>query len=176
VAVLIDTSFLLALTNHSDDNHQRALNTMRTLAEARMIAIPVLLELFYMVATRVSYSSAVKLFGRVQSAGFQLQPISREDMARMQAIMEQYEDSEFDFVDAAIMALAERLNITQICTFDHGDLTIFRPVYCDYLELLPYALNTEGAFTVLVVQHTGFMPASDDVSACAEMLLKSRLT
>jgi uncharacterized protein len=137
VAVLIDTSFLLALANLSDDNHQRAVITMRTLAEARIIAIPVLPELFYMVATRVSYSSAVKLFGRVQTAGFQLQPISREDMARMQAIMEQYEDSEFDFVDTAIMALAERLNITQICTFDRRDFAIFRPAHCDYLELLP---------------------------------------
>jgi uncharacterized protein len=137
VAVLIDTSFLLALANPSDDNHQRAVITMRTLAEARIIAIPVLPELFYMVATRVSYLSAVKLFGRVQTAGFQLQPISREDMARMQAIMEQYEDSEFDFVDTAIMAIAERLNITQVCTFDRRDFTIFRPAHCEYLELLP---------------------------------------
>jgi uncharacterized protein len=137
VAVLIDTSFLLALANPSDTNHQRAINTMRTVAEARVIPIPVLPEMFYMVATRVSYISAVKLFGRVQTAGFHLQPITGDDMMRMHAIMQQYESSEFDFVDTAIMAVSERLKITEVCTFDRRDFAIFRPLHCDYLELLP---------------------------------------
>ncbi len=58
-------------------------------------------------------------------------------MARMQVIMEQYGDAKFDFVDVAIMAISERLNIQQICTFDRRDFSIFRPIHCDYLELLP---------------------------------------
>jgi uncharacterized protein len=55
----------------------------------------------------------------------------------MQEIMRQYQDAEFDFVDTSIMAIAERLNIKQICTFDHRDFSIFRPKHCDYLKLLP---------------------------------------
>jgi hypothetical protein len=35
------------------------------------------------------------------------------------------------------MALSERLNITQIYTFDRRDFTVFRPKHCDYLELMP---------------------------------------
>ncbi len=43
----------------------------------------------------------------------------------------------FDYTDAAIMALSERLQITKVCTFDRRDFGIFRPKHCDYLELLP---------------------------------------
>ena len=58
-------------------------------------------------------------------------------MARMQVIMLQYKDAQFDYTDTALMALSERLNITQICTFDHRDFSIFRPQHCEYLELIP---------------------------------------
>ena len=58
-------------------------------------------------------------------------------MWRMRLIMGQYEDIKFDFTDTAIMAQAERLNITRVATFDHRDFSIFRPTHCEYLELLP---------------------------------------
>jgi uncharacterized protein len=35
------------------------------------------------------------------------------------------------------MALAEYLAITQICTFDRRDFSIFRPAHCEYFERLP---------------------------------------
>ncbi len=35
------------------------------------------------------------------------------------------------------MAMTEGLNVTEICTFDRRDFSIFRPTHCDYLELLP---------------------------------------
>jgi predicted nucleic acid-binding protein len=43
----------------------------------------------------------------------------------------------FDFVDCAILTLAERLDITQICTFDRRDFAAYKPTHCEYLELLP---------------------------------------
>jgi predicted nucleic acid-binding protein len=39
--------------------------------------------------------------------------------------------------DCCIMTLSERLNITQVCTFDQRDFLIFRPKHCDYLDILP---------------------------------------
>ncbi len=60
-----------------------------------------------------------------------------EDINRAQAIMTTYASAEFDFVDCAIMALSERLNIREIATFDRRDFSIVRPRHCDYFELLP---------------------------------------
>jgi hypothetical protein len=66
-----------------------------------------------------------------------LEPIAYPDLLRAHAIMEQYIQARFDLVDCCIMALAERLNIDQVCTFDRRDFSIFKPTHCDYLRMLP---------------------------------------
>lgn len=58
-------------------------------------------------------------------------------MARMQEIMTKYADAEFDYGDVSIMAIAERLNITRICTFDRRDFHIYQPTHCSHFELVP---------------------------------------
>jgi uncharacterized protein len=137
VTVLIDTSFLVALAITTDTNHKSAKQTVANLKEIRVLPVPVMPELFYMVSVRGNYRAAVKIYQHIQTAGFQIEPLIPEDRIRMGEIMAQYLDAEFDFVDLAIMAISERLNISQICTFDHRDFSIFRPKHCSYFELLP---------------------------------------
>ncbi len=85
---------------------------------------------------RVNYKRAVQMFATTRTA-FEVIELTEQDMTRMQAIMGQYEDAQFDFTDTALMALSERLNITKVYTFDRRDFSIFRPRHCNYLELLP---------------------------------------
>ncbi|SRR5260221_2260743 len=54
-----------------------------------------------------------------------------------EAIMRTYASAELDFVDCAVMALAERLNIKQVLTYDRRDFGIVRPAHCEFLTLLP---------------------------------------
>lgn len=134
---LIDTSILLAYAFSRDANHELASRTLKAIAgEMHIVPVPVITELFYMTMVRVNYSRAVQMFAATRSA-FEIADLTEADMVRMQAIMEQYKDAQFDFTDTALMALSERLNITKIYTFDHRDFSIFRPRHCDYLELLP---------------------------------------
>ncbi len=137
MAVLIDTSFLVALAVGSDSNHQAALEILPDLKGERILPIPVMPESFQLLSVRLNYRAAVKLYGYLQNAGFKIEPLTLSDRLRMGEIMTQYLDAEFDFVDLALMTIAERLNITQVCTFDHRDFSIFHPKHCDYLELLP---------------------------------------
>ena len=137
MTVLIDTSFLLALAVTRDPNHALAQTTINIINTVFVLPIPVMPELFYMISVRANYKAAVNNFGYLQRAGFQVEPISLTDRERMAEIMAKYLDAQFDFVDIAIMALAERLEITQILTFDRRDFTIFRPRHCAYLELFP---------------------------------------
>ncbi len=110
---------------------------MREIGGRRVVPAPVLPELFYMMTARVGYTSAVNFFSTLQSAAFHIEALTAEDMARMSQIMTEYRDNAFDFVDVAIMALSERLNVTDIYTLDQRDFTIFRPKHCPYLTLLP---------------------------------------
>jgi hypothetical protein len=109
MAILIDTSVLVAYSFAKDANYRKAFDFINQLGnEKRLVVAPVLNELFY-----------------------------DDDMIRMQGIMAQYQDARFDFTDTAIMAVAERLKITRICTFDHRDFSVYRPQHTAYFELLP---------------------------------------
>jgi predicted nucleic acid-binding protein len=138
MGILVDTSFLLASSYAKDSNHPIAHQAIQNLDEASVILpVPVLQELFYMTTVRIHYARAIDIYERMQLAKFQIQPLNAQDMRRMVAIMRQYKDVEFDYTDVAIMALSERLNITQVYTFDQRDFRIFRPAHCPHLELLP---------------------------------------
>ncbi len=89
-----------------------------------------------MTMVRVNYARAVQVFAGTRAA-FQIEGLTDVDMDRMQQIMNDYQSSEFDFTDVAVMALAERLNISQVGTFDRRDFSIFRPSHCAFLKLLP---------------------------------------
>lgn len=43
----------------------------------------------------------------------------------MHEILEQYADSQLDFTDAALVTIAERLNITRVHTLDRRDFQSF---------------------------------------------------
>ncbi|MCQ3930738.1 MAG: VapC toxin family PIN domain ribonuclease [Chloroflexi bacterium] len=137
MAILIDTNFLVAVASKRDVNHEAARAALRGLLGRRVIPNAVLPEIFYMLKEREYYLTAVQMFNRLYSGAFQLENLVNEDFRRMEEIMLQYADHQFDFVDTAIMALSERLKITQVYTFDRRDFTIFRPKHSDYLELLP---------------------------------------
>lgn len=137
MAVLVDTSVLFAYAFARDVNHAKASQLIRTLHNVtRIVASPVLVELFYMTTVRLSYVRAVQVFASTKAA-FQIQELAQTDLLRMEQIMNQYQDTAYDFTDVAIMALAERLQISKICTFDRRDFSIFRPSHCDYFDLLP---------------------------------------
>lgn len=67
----------------------------------------------------------------------QVESLTTEDLVRVHEILEQYADSQLDFTDAAIIAIAERLTITRVYTLDRRDFSIIRPRHWDYFELLP---------------------------------------
>lgn len=138
MAILIDTNFLLAAIFLRDTNHQKAEKAIQSLAVADCIVpLPVVQELFYMTTVRINYETAIDYCERIHKAGFDIQPIIDDDFDRIFQIMRQYRSASFDFTDVAIMAVAERLIITQIYTFDHRDFLIFRPAHCEHFELLP---------------------------------------
>jgi uncharacterized protein len=136
-SALIDTSFLLALVFPGDQHHDEARLAMPDINARRIVPAPVLPELFYMVTARMDYTNAIRSYALVRSPLFQIEPLTAEDMNRMQDIMEQYADNAFDYVDTAIMALTERLKVANIYSFDHVDFRVFRPLHRPYLRVLP---------------------------------------
>ena len=137
MTAILDTSFLLAVTNAKDRNHARVLNIARTINEPLILPVSVLPEICYLVASRLGHGAMRLFLKRFIASDTILETIIPTDLRRAAEILDQYADSQLDFVDATIIAIAERRNITRILTLDRRDFSIIRPQHCPHFELLP---------------------------------------
>jgi predicted nucleic acid-binding protein len=137
MTAILDTSFLFALTDNSDRNHARVLALAQTISEPLVLPTVVLPEVCYLIASRLGHQTMRRFLLQLAASDTQLKTLSPKDLERVNEILEQYADSQLDFTDAAIVALAERSNITRLLTLDRRDFTLVRPKHCDYFELLP---------------------------------------
>jgi predicted nucleic acid-binding protein len=136
MTAILDTSFLFALTDQGDRNHQQVLAVSRSVDEPLVLPVVVLPEVCYLIASRLGHQAMRHFMSRMTPDAVQVESVISEDLIRVHEILEQYADSLLDFTDAAIVAIAERLNITRIYTLDRRDFSIIRPKHCDYFELL----------------------------------------
>lgn len=75
---------------------------------------------------------------RAVSAGdFELVDTLTEDIDRMAELVEQYEDSGLDTTDASIIAMAERLGVTELATRNRRHFAFVRPRHVPAFTLLP---------------------------------------
>jgi uncharacterized protein len=137
MTAILDTSFLFALTDQSDYNHQRVLAVAQSKNETLVLPVVVLPEICYLLASRLGHQAMRRFVSNLTPKAVQVEPVTIEDLLRVHEILEQYADSQLDFTDAAIVAIAERLNIMRVYTLDRRDFSMIRPNHCDYFELLP---------------------------------------
>lgn len=137
MTAILDTSFLFALTDQSDRNHQRVLALVQSVNEPLVLPIVVLPEICYLVASRLGHQAMRRFVSSMTLDTVQVECLTTENLVRVHEILEQYADNQLDFTDAAIVAIAERLNITRVYTLDRRDFSIIRPSHCDYFDLLP---------------------------------------
>ncbi|MHB8625427.1 MAG: type II toxin-antitoxin system VapC family toxin [Aggregatilineales bacterium] len=133
----MDISFLFALNDSSDANHIRAKVFAQRNKRPRRVLDVTLTEVTYMLRVNIGQGAVLRFLDTLTTPDVSLQALTPHDIGRAREIMAIYASARLDFVDCCIMALSERLNITQICTFDRRGFSIFRPTHCEYLELVP---------------------------------------
>src|SRR5258708_15322410 len=137
MTIITDSSFVYALYNTRDSRHQSAMDFATQYTGGTVFPDVILPEVSYLFIRDIGYPGVQKFLENFKQINPQLEPIDTSDLARVHEISVAYTSAQFDVVDCCIMAIAERLNITQVATFDRRDFGIFRPRHCDYLELLP---------------------------------------
>lgn len=137
MTAILDTSFLFALADQSDRNHQLALDLAQQANETLVLPVVVIPEICYLIASRLGHPAMRQFVASLATQAVRIESLSVKDLARAYEVLEQYADSQLDFTDAAIVAISEKLKITRVYTFDRRDFSIIRPRHCDYFELLP---------------------------------------
>ncbi len=137
MSALMDTGFLLALLDVGDKLHDAC---QMALAQEPNPVMPsvVIPELAYMALRSGEYAPFIDFMRSIANGETPMVFVERSDFARTADLMEKYADSKIDFVDCAIAAVAERLNISRILTVDQRDFRILRPKHVPAFEILPY--------------------------------------
>lgn len=137
MAVLVDTSILVALVDARDGDHERVALYVTRSDEVLLVPVTVLPEADFLIAERVGVRGELAVLHDVVTGGFGLEALTVADVARCAELIEQYADSDMGFTDASIVAMAERLNVTRILTLDRRHFAMIRPRHCAYFDLVP---------------------------------------
>lgn len=131
-----DTGFVVALLNRTDNRH-RDVTAVYTQQQQILLPQTVLAEVAYLLGRNVGVTTVVALLQGLSISRFCLVALTEQDVVRVAEILAQYIDTRIDFVDASVMAVAERYLSTKILTLDQRDFRLFRPRHCDSFEIMP---------------------------------------
>jgi predicted nucleic acid-binding protein len=134
---IADTGFVVALLNRTDAKHQVAVDEYARQPYPILLPQTFLAEVAYLIGQVASITAVATFLRELPTSQFQLVALTDQDVQRIAEILQQYADSRVDFVDASVMAIAERHEITTVLTLDHRDFRFFRPRHCPYFDLLP---------------------------------------
>ncbi|PJF25476.1 MAG: hypothetical protein CUN53_12600 [Phototrophicales bacterium] len=135
---LVDSGFLYALFDESAPQHHSARQVLDAQQATYFIPEVTLTEAAYLIRRSGGVDASLRFLDALIAFPKTFISILPQDMLRVREIMRSYTSARFDFVDCCIMALAERLEINSICTFDRRDFSIFRPIHIDHFDLLPH--------------------------------------
>ena len=134
---LLDQGFLYASIDQTDDHHKSVKTIALQICGNIVLPIPTITEVAYFLAKNQGLEAVAQFSDSLANTKFQLETSTSEDFSRAAEILRKYNDANIDFVDACIVAIAERLNITKILTVDRRHFGIFKPNHCEAFEIFP---------------------------------------
>ena len=135
MTTLFDTGPLVAAIDRADKHHTRCAELLRALTGRRLIPVTVLVEVCWLLEERPDVEAA--FLESVAAGEFELVSVTEDDLLRTAELVRGYADLPLGAVDASVIAIAERLKITDIATLDHRHFTVVRPKHTEAPNLLP---------------------------------------
>lgn len=132
--MILDTGILFAAANPKEKEHPRAREILE-MREPKIIPESVITEADYFMATlgvdvELAFLSSLDSF-------FVVEPVTRADRARACELIARYSDSRIGYLDASMVAVAERLGETTIATLDRRHFGMIKPRHVASFYLLP---------------------------------------
>lgn len=119
--ILIDSGAFLAMLDARDKYHSDA-QIFIAAHESESFVIPdtIFAETMTLVKARLGAKAAILLGERIfLSPRFQLVRLSDSDHQAVWNIFKQYDDKAWSYADCSLLAMAHRMQITSVFSFDH---------------------------------------------------------
>ena len=137
MALILDTGPLFASLDRSDADHAASRRLIESADEPLVIPAPVLVEVDYWIHARLHPGVLVALLDDIVAGAYRVEELRPEDYLRVKELCDRYADADIGFVDAAVLALVERLNEPKLATLDHRHFGTMRPRHVEALTLVP---------------------------------------
>ena len=135
--VVLDTSALVAVASRRDPAHGAMTHVLGVERSGIHVPQTILAEAAQVVTARAGSTVWSSMLRGILDSDWRVESVTDDDLRRCSDIMDAYADSRMDFVDATVMAVAERLGAKRIYTLDRRDFSMMRPRHVDTFELLP---------------------------------------
>lgn len=141
--ILFDTAPIVAAAFTTEDHYQACTELFTGLRLAgRRLLLPatVSAEAGYLIDRLGGPEREAGFLAGVAEGAFEPIDLTPDDYERMAELVAQYSDLRLGTTDASVIALAERLGVTEIATLDRRHFTAVRPRHVDAFILLPEKL------------------------------------
>lgn len=136
MALIVDSGPLYALRDEDDQYHRQCAEIALGHGEI-VVPCSVLPEVSFHFEKNLGADQIQPLLNDLETGALRLEDIRPSDYSRIGELLDQYADLSLGFVDASIIAVAERLGIKSIFTIDRRDFSVVRPRHVDAFEILP---------------------------------------
>lgn len=137
MSLVLDTGVLLAGMDADDDHHGPCRALIRDARELRVIPAPVLPEVDHFMRLRLGHVAFRDLLTEIRRGTYSVEDTTSADYDRVDELVAIYADLGVGFVDAAVLAVVERLGETKLATLDHRHFRVMRPRHRASIDLLP---------------------------------------
>lgn len=138
--ILCDTGPIVAAALGGDDHHHACVELFTGLHLAnRRLLVPgtVAAEVGYLLNREAGARVEALFLTALADGDFTPVDLTGEDYRRAAELVTTYADLPLGTTDATVVALAERVGVTEIATLDRRHFTVVRPRHVPVLTLLP---------------------------------------
>lgn len=136
-SVIVDTGIIYALADVKDSWHKKSVEFLNGFNGRLIVPSMVIPEACYLLNTYLGQNAELGFINSISNRELAVEHFNSEDLTRCIALLKKYNDLNLGFVDASVIATAERLKICKIMTTDKRHFSVVRPKHCEALILLP---------------------------------------
>jgi uncharacterized protein len=137
VALICDTGPLYAAMDRADADHRTCAELLAAANEQLVVPAPVVVELDWLSGSRLGPEPFAAFLADVEDGAIAVVDLVRPDYTRVRDLLASYADLKLGFVDAAVVAIVERLEEHKLATLDRRHFGTVRPRHVETLDLLP---------------------------------------
>lgn len=137
MAILVDTSAILAAADTDDLNHRAAAAWFARADEPLLVGALTLAEADHVLQRELGQAATAALVRSVVGGSVRLVAPTEDDLGRALELMTEAAEHRPRLAEAVLVASAERLGVRRIATFDRRPIAVFRPRHVRAFDLEP---------------------------------------